>query len=102
MEGSEEERVEGRTRRVILVVPREGWDIRLVRTWVPSSPAPRTRIEVGGDGIFAVGGFFFEMEWLESSGWMMLIDLIAVDMILLEWRLDVWLNEIEFLNGSVS
>ena len=51
---------------MIFVVPREGWVVRLWRTWVPSSPAPRTRIEVGGDGIFAVGGFL--MEWLETSG----------------------------------
>lgn len=45
-----EERVEGRRRRVILVLveEREGWVVRLWRTWVPSSPAPRTRIEDGG------------------------------------------------------
>lgn len=85
---------------MIFVVPREGWVVRLWETWVPSSPAPRTRIEVGGDGIFAVGGFL--MEWLETSGWMVLINLIAFDMMLLGQRVDVWFNEIQFLNGPVS
>jgi hypothetical protein len=64
LEGLEEVRVEGRRRRVILVVLREGWVVRLWRTWVPSSPAPRTRIEVGagilvglvaGDGVAGMG-----------------------------------------------
>jgi len=31
-----------------------------------------------------------------------LINLIAFDMMLLEQRVDVWLNEIQFLNGPVS
>ena len=51
MVGFVEERVEGRRSRVILVLEeREGWVVRLWRTWVPSSPAPRTRIEDGGGG----------------------------------------------------
>lgn len=47
-----EVRVEGRRRRVILVAEeeRKGWVVRLLRIWVPSSPAPRTRIEDGGGG----------------------------------------------------
>jgi hypothetical protein len=51
--GEAEERVEGRRRRVILLLLgfREGWEVRLWRTWVPSSPAPRTRIEDGGGGV---------------------------------------------------
>ena len=48
MVGSVEERVEGRKRRVMGIVAREGWEVRLLRIWVPSSPAPRTRIEDGG------------------------------------------------------
>lgn len=59
-----EERVEGRRRRVILVLEeeREGWVVKLWRTWVPNSPAPRTRIEVGGGAIFGV----VVVEWYGS------------------------------------
>ena len=38
------------------------------------------------------------MEWMDG----VLIDLIAFDVMLLERRVDVWLNEMESLNGSVS
>ena len=47
---------------MIFVVPREGWVVRLWETWVPSSPAPRTRIEVGGGAIFGV----VVVEWYGS------------------------------------
>lgn len=45
--------VEGRRRRVMVVLLRDGWVVRLLRTWVPSSPAPRTRIEEEGDIVVA-------------------------------------------------
>ena len=40
--------MEGRWRWVIWVVLWVGWVVRLWRTAVPSSPAPRRRIEDGG------------------------------------------------------
>ena len=43
LEGSEEEIVNGRRRTVIVVVD-GAFEAREVRTAVPSSPAPRTRI----------------------------------------------------------
>lgn len=43
---------------VLVEEEREGWVVRLWRIWMPSSPAPRTRIEDGGGGIVGlmVGG----------------------------------------------
>lgn len=48
--------VEGRRRReiLVLVVARDGWVVRLLRTAVPSSPAPRTRINEGGGDVMII------------------------------------------------
>ena len=55
-EGSVLWRVLGRRRTVMVL--REGWTARALRTARPSSPAPRTRVEIG-DG---EKGMVFEME----------------------------------------